>query len=283
MASSDPFLGIYSSRRLAALGLSARQVRRSVAEGRLTRIRPGWFHDATATIDATDAVRVGGILTATSGAPHHRMWTLVDDRFHVLVARNASRLHLERVQSRAVCLHWAKGAIARDVPVADPLQILIDSAHCQSRTTAVVLADSALSRGLVTSLEVQSALPALAPWCDPTSGSGTETIVRLGLRRLGIKVRTQVWFDSVGAVDLLVGDRLVIECDSAAYHDGYESVRDYERDQQLLRNGYLVLRLKYRHVVHEWSRVESLVLEIVRARRHRWRTGSAVRGSVLAL
>lgn len=206
-----------------------------------------------------------------------------DQRFHVLVARNASRLHLDRVRSRTVCLHWAKGPIGRHVPVADPLQILADSTHCQPRLTAVVLADSALSLGLVTSREVQAALPALARWCDPCSGSGTETIVRFRLRQLGIKVRTQVHFGGVGAVDLLVGDRLVIECDSAAYHEGYESVRDYERDQELLRNGYLVLRLKYRHVVHEWSRVEALILEIVRARRHRWRTGAGAAGSALAL
>lgn len=134
----------------------------------------------------------------------------------------------------------------------------------------MVLADSALSLGLVTSQEVQVGLPALARWCDPRSGSGTETIVRFRLRQLGIKVRTRVRFDAVVAVDLLVGDRLVIERDSAAYHDGYESIRDDERDQELLRNGYLVLRLKYRDVLDEWSRVAALILEIVRARRHRW-------------
>lgn len=94
-------------------------------------------------------------------------------------------------------------------------------------------------------------------------------------------MQSQVWIDGVGYVDLLVGDRLVIECDSAAFHEGYQSERDYERDQQLLRLGYLVLRLKYQHVLHEWDRIEELVLDVVRARRHRWRAGR--QGTVLAL
>jgi very-short-patch-repair endonuclease len=282
----DPYLGIYSSQRLAGLGMSPRDLRRAVADGRLTRIRRGWFAAAGAVPDAVTAVRVGGILTATSAARPLGLWALSDDRVHVLVPRNASRLHLDRAElgiDRGVCVHWAKVRISREVPVADPLQVVVDSDHCQPRVTAVALADSALNRGLLAMEVLEVSLPRLAPWCDPASQSGTESIVRVQLRRHGVKVRTQARIRGVGCVDLLVGDRLVIECDSVAYHDGYQSERDYERDQQLLAQGYLVLRLKYSHVIHEWSRVEALVLEVVRARRHWWRTGSGVAGSALAL
>ena len=118
----DPYLGIYSLERLRALGLTTSGVRRKVGEGKLTRIRSGWFAAPDAPLDAVAAVRVGGILTATSGSRHHGLWTLSDGRLHVLVARNASRVRTNAGDGGGplgVCLHWAKGAISRAVPVAD--------------------------------------------------------------------------------------------------------------------------------------------------------------------
>ena len=286
MDAIDPYLGIYSLRRLRALGLSKSSIRSAVEEGRLSRIRPGWFSAADAVPDAVTAVRFGGVLTATSGSRHIGLWTLGDERVHVLIPRFGSRNRAcsrDRASDRPVCVHWAKSAISRDIPVADPLQLILDANHCHPRRATVALADSALNRGLLRLEVLEAAAPRLAPWCDPASQSGTESIVRIGLRRRQVKVRSQVPIEGVGYVDLLVGDRFVIECDSSAYHDGYQSERDYERDQELLRRGYLVLRLKYRHVIHEWDRIEALVLAVVRARRHRWRSGVGAEGTVLAL
>lgn len=282
MAQADPHLGIYSLRRLEGLGMSRRQAGRAVAEGRLGRIRPGWFHDAAAAPDAVTAVQAGGILTATSASRHRGLWTMDDSWLHVLVPRNASR-RLVDPNRRPICLHWAKGTISREQPVAEPLQIVIDAFHCQPRPTVVALADSALNRGLLRQEVLEEALPQLALWCDAASQSGTESIARVGLRRHRLRVRSQFSVSGVGFVDLLVGDRLVIECDSSEFHDGYQSRRDYERDQELMRLGYLVLRLKYEHVVHEWARIEALVMGIVRARRHLWRSGAGARGTLLAL
>jgi len=167
--------------------------------------------------------------------------------------------------------------------VAEPLQVVIDAFRCQPRPTVVALADSALNRGLLKSEVLEAALPQLAPWCDAASQSGTESIARVGLRRHRVRLRSQLKVAGVGYVDLVVGDRLVIECDSSEFHDGYSSKRDYERDQELMRLGYLVLRLKYEHVVHEWDRIDALVMGIVRARRHLWRTGADAKGTLLAL
>lgn len=282
---SDASLGIHSYRGLAALGHTRHAIGNAVDTGALTRIRPGWFAAPDAHPDAIDAVRVGGILTATSGSRPRGLWTFDDDKLHVLVARNASRLGLEAVSKagRPVCVHWAKSAIDREVLVAPPLQLLVDSARCQPRITTVAMADSALNKRLITVEELETALPRLARWCDPAAQSGTESTVRSGLTSLGVRVRIQVRIAGVGRVDVVVGDRLVIECDSAEFHDGYQSSKDYERDQELMRRGYLVLRLTYRDVVYDWDRVEALVLEIVRARRHLWRTGSDACGTVRGL
>lgn len=284
--SDDPHLGIFSTRRLRDLGHSTGVVRRMIADQRLIRIRPGWFHVPSAHPDAVDAVRIGGILTATSGSRHHGLWTFDDQKLHVLVSRSASRIDVGSPSLptvRPVCVHWAKGTISRTTPVAEPLQFLVDSTHCQPRVTAVAMADSALNKHCVSQEDLRVRLPRLAHWCDPSCQSGTETKVRLGMLARGVKVRSQFAIIGVGRVDLLVGDRLVIECDSAEFHDGYHSIRDYERDQELIRRGYVVLRLEYRHVIDDWERIEAIILEIVRARRHMWRTGVRARGTVFSL
>lgn len=93
--------------------------------------------------------------------------------------------------------------------------------------------------------------------------------MRVRLRSLGIRVRPQFRRNGVGWVDLLVGDRLVIECDSDKYHgtDAGQD-RDYDRDIELIDGDYLVLRLRYRHVVYEWERVEAVIRGLVRRGRH---------------
>ncbi len=62
------------------------------------------------------------------------------------------------------------------------------------------------------------------------SESGTESKVRLLLRTRRIGHRPQVYIARVGYVDLLVGDRLVVEIDGAAYHTGPEFEEDRRRD-----------------------------------------------------
>ena len=147
---------------------------------------------------------------------------------------------------------------------------------------AVAMADSALNKHLFELQDLRTISARIAEWADPASQSGTESRCRILLRRKGVRARTQVWIDGVGFVDLVVGQRLVIECDSATFHDGYQSTRDYDRDMALVAQGYIVLRLKYSHVMFEWDRVEALILSIVRARRHLWRAGGAA-GTVYSL
>lgn len=50
------------------------------------------------------------------------------------------------------------------------------------------------------------------------AGSGSETRVRLFLQQRRFTVRPQVFIPGVGRVDLLVGESLIIECDSEQHH-----------------------------------------------------------------
>ena len=229
------------------------------------------------------AVRVGGALTSVSAGIRYGLWTLDDGLLHVSVAQNASRLRSPTdvrvpldMEAHGVCVHWGRPRTAAAATVAPVAAALIHAIECQSEELAIVMIDSALNKGLVTVAQLRRAAllrslryaRAIAR-CDPLSESGTETLVRLRLRRRGIRVRTQFRRPGVGRVDLLIGDRLIIECDSAQFHDGDESQeRDYERDLLLIDGDYLVLRLRYRHVIYEWDRVEPIILGLIRRGRH---------------
>ena len=105
---------------------------------------------------------------------------------------------------------------------------------------------------------------------DPGSASGIETVVRLFLRTHGIRHRVQVRFSGVGRVDLLIGDRLIIEVDGERFHTGPEFEADRRRDLALVMRGYVVIRLSYRMVLNEWDAVCSGILQLVKRGEHRW-------------
>ncbi len=100
-----------------------------------------------------------------------------------------------------------------------------------------------------------------------------ETKARLGLRALGISYRSQVAIDGVGKVDLLIGDRLVLEVDGEEWHSGAEAYAvDRERDLRLVELGYSVIRLTYDQVMDEWDRVIAAIRALVGRDEHRWKT-----------
>jgi hypothetical protein len=177
-----------------------------------------------------------------------------------------------------VCVHWTRPCTTQATALAPIVPTLLGALECQPEERALVMIDSALNKRLVTREQLRRAargmpkrvIVAIAR-ADDTSQSGIETLVRIRLRRLGIMVRTQAYHPGVGRVDLLVGDRLVIECDGKPFHEPDEaSERDYDRDIVLVRDDRIVLRLRYRHIVYEWDRIEQIILEIVRSGRHRW-------------
>jgi len=111
----------------------------------------------------------------------------------------------------------------------------------------------------------------LATWFDPRAESGTETRVRLFLARRGYKVRSQPSVRGVGRVDLLVGESLIIECDSHAHHTGEANYRgDRSRDLNATASGHRVVRLTWEQVFLTWATTQALLLAHLRTRRYRW-------------
>ncbi len=155
---------------------------------------------------------------------------------------------------------------------------LLHSLECQTRVDAIVTLDSAVNKGRISLSELHllvGDLPkktrAYVDLVDPRAQSGLETKARLGLRALGIPFRSQAEIPGVGCVDLLVGERLVLEMDGEEWHSGPEAYAvDRERDLTLVELGYTVIRLTYDQVMDEWPRVIAVIRARVARREHRW-------------
>jgi very-short-patch-repair endonuclease len=291
--------GVLSLPALQRAGFSASDLAGAVRQESLIRVRRGWYAAEDAPQDVVRAVRVGGALTASSTARLHGVWLLEDELLHVRVRASASRLRspddasiaLDR-EAHRVCLHyrpaepWRTGAVgsARD----GLARSIAEMFRCAGTVPAMVALESALNRGLLSMQSIELIRQLTPGWAQrplglasPDSDSGLETIARLLLHRLHVHVRTQVLITGVRRVDLLVGDRLIIELDGRSFHSGEDFERDRAQDLELALRGYLVVRLSYRMVTADWNRTHRAVVVLVRRGLHRWgrpaREGTAVR------
>lgn len=183
---------------------------------------------------------------------------------------NAARLAVPE----GVVVHWAVPLVERDpdAVVDGILNTLSLVAACQPSETALVVWESALNRGVVDREQLQQfdltpAARELLEHARPYSDSGLETIFVSRLRWLRVSIVPQAWV--LGhRVDVLIGERLVIQLDGAT-HTGAQRTRDIEHDAQLMLRGYHVLRFSYEQVMERWPEVQAVVMEAVAQGRHR--------------
>lgn len=272
-----------------AAGVSRARLGYAVKAGRIQRVRNNWFAQLDAPDDAVRSARVGGAATCLTVLKALGIWCVDDLCLHVAVPMHAG--HLSAPTDRRVPL----GDPARHRVVLHPIPLpyglptgavdtldaaLMQSVICQTRENAIVSLDSALNGRHLTMARLTvllSELPLtyqrLLRLVDATSQSGLETKARLRLRGRRIRYRTQVMIDRVGRVDLLIGDRLVVELDGRRWHNGAEAFEeDRRRDLELLRQGYIVIRVSYVQVMNRWDEIETVILQLVRNREHRWST-----------
>ena len=160
--------------------------------------------------------------------------------------------------------------------MASVRQILHDMVWCQSPEFVVAAADSGLRLGLLTLDEwradiapLPARLRALLERVNASSESIIESLMRFRLDAVGISTRSQVRIRGVGRVDLLIGERLVIELDGWEFHhdrDAFEE--DRRRDAELARQGYRVLRFTYRQLTTQWARVLGAIRACIARHEH---------------
>lgn len=174
-------------------------------------------------------------------------------------------------------MHWSAERIGPGVDSIE--EALATAAACVDFRALVVVADSLVSRGILTPIRLRAVLGVtprgrrVLAVHDPQAESGIETLLRLALRRHRVRARSQVVISGVGRVDFLVGDRLVIETDGYDWHGGRaEFERDRERDRELVRRGYVVIRASYHQVMTNLDAVVNAALDVIRRREHRWRS-----------
>ncbi|GAB2640834.1 type IV toxin-antitoxin system AbiEi family antitoxin domain-containing protein [Gordonia jinhuaensis] len=265
--------GVCSVRQLTRAGANRSNIESLVRRGELDRLRHGWYRGRVFDPDVAAAVSAGGALTCVSALRTHGVWVPGSDRtvsgtVHV---RTSSR----GLDSPRMCRSFGR-APAVDAALDAPEVALRYAAKCLDAEGLIVVCDSLVNVGLMNLDEIRSALRAaperiarLLDRCDRAE-SGTETMARVRLRSKRLVVRPQVTIAGVGRVDLLVGDSLVIEIDSRAHHtSSHDYEADRERDRKLIAMGYVVLRISYNQVVHDWPAVESAIDDLIRRRAHR--------------
>lgn len=266
---------IAATHELLADGWTSRQLSRAVARGELVRVRQGWYAAPDLEVPCQEAFRVGGRLTCASGGQRLGLSVRNSTHVHVAVASNACRLRephnpRRRLTSRAVIVHWVDGA-ARSRLIRDPLDLLADMAFCQPAELTIAAVDSALRLGLLDRTSwlarcerMPRRLRRLLSRVDARSESITESLVRVRLEGLGIRPQLQVRISGVGRVDMVIGNRLVVEIDGRAYYSDPEAFeRDRVRDARLSIRGYRVLRFSYSQVMNRWGEVKSSILAAV--------------------
>ena len=280
--------GIAEYSQLRASGFTVASAQYAVRSGRLHRVRRGWVATKDAPATSVAAVRVGGSLSCISVLRQRGVWCIDDALLHVRVGRHAS--HLASPESRSVALgipHENGVVVHRTVSAyraprhihTDSVDVaLMHAIDCQPRDYAVALCDSALNLKLITPNELQRVASAVGArhssavaLCDQGAQSGLETKARLRMRALQIPYRTQAPIEGVGHVDVLIGDRLVLELDGREWHSSPEAfAEDRRRDLILHERGYFVVRLTYAQTMFEWHRVEAMIRRLVARRKHRW-------------
>ncbi|WP_344785588.1 type IV toxin-antitoxin system AbiEi family antitoxin domain-containing protein [Gordonia caeni] len=262
--------GVASWATLRKAGVTRTDLRHAVRDGGLRLLRRGWY--ATATADATveSAVKAGGVCSCVSALKLHGVW--IPEGYGRTHLRARPEAHNQKMPG--LCLRHGRplreGRAVDDVPTA-----LTHAVRCLDPEGIVVVLDSIMNLGLMSrdALEwtlrtTPKSIQRLLDRCAAAE-SGTETMVRLRLRRHNLPIRTQVQIPGIGRVDLLVGKRLIIEVDGQEHHHSTEQFHnDRERDLEAFRLGYLPMRLAYRHVVHEWEVRKGAILAVVRRGEH---------------
>lgn len=292
--------GVAHSAELAQHGVTRTALMAATRAGTVERVRAGWYCRPGDTSDTVRALRVGGRLTCVSLLRIHGAWLMRDERLHVAVAASRSRLrapHDRQVplassqEAASVVTHWAR----RLLNPYEPTDLLDDAAACVARCLprdhAIVAFDSMLNKKLLSHDRLRAALAGLPDsheWMmdlvDAGCGSGLETLTRLRLRSRRVRVQSQVHMPGIGWIDLLIGDRLVVELDSRTHHDNPDAYeRDRARDLALLERGYLVARVTYRRVMNDWPSVERALLTVIRRGEHRWQSSHRSAGIAVTL
>lgn len=262
--------GIARSAELAHLGFSAKRIRRLLTAGELIRPQRGWVALPTADPWLVFAARHHVVLSCVTQAKRLGLWVKDPPPTpHVATPGRGAK-----ISGVDVVAHWSRPVAPRPaMSLEDPLEnALVHVAQCQPLESALTIWESAIVGGR-TDLQALGRLPldararSVLERCQPFSDSGLETLVFTRLRWLPIPVRQQTMLFG-RRVDLLIGQRLVVQIDGAT-HTGAQRTADITHDAVLMSRGYRVIRLSYAQVMERWEETQALILAAIARGEHR--------------
>lgn len=251
--------GITRGSRLASFGCTRKDLSIAVRRGELLRIRAGVFASPSCASTVRTAALHGGALTCSGALRLHGVWVLENDEHPHVWLGQAGRTH---AHPDCLCVeHYRAGSMR--LGLAPVEAALVHSYGCHGDEFFFAAFESAWTQRLVGAAarrRIRAALPAGARWlvdiARHDADSGLESIVRLRLHLLGIRVLTQVTIDGVGRVDFVLEGRVILEADGKGNHGGTsERHRDLMRDAEASRLGYETLRFDYAMIIHDWDAV----------------------------
>lgn len=154
--------------------------------------------------------------------------------------------------------------------------VLVLVATCVPYEEALIVWESALNKQMASAESLSRlALPgrarSLLAEVQPFADSGLETIVVHRLRWMKVRLLPQAFLHG-HRVDLLIGERLVLQIDGA-HHVGAQRSEDVRHDALLMLHGYHVIRVGYRQIVDDWPSVQYLISRAVAQGLHLERRG----------
>jgi very-short-patch-repair endonuclease len=256
-----------------------RRLAAAVRAGRLQRVRRGVYALPELPDPAVTATRVGGVVSHASAAAWWRLSMVrLPDVVHVTVARGSRRTTLPGVR-----YHWSP---SRQPPTPSPvtpvLQTVLDCAATMPFDEALAIADSALALHLVEQADLLSAAAAgprtgrtrrlrVARASDARAANAFESRLRavvLDAGLTGFEPQTVIRLSSGRQVTVDLADvarRIVLEADSYEHHGSREAlIRDCERYDELVADGWTVLRFSWEHVMFRPQWVAEVVARTVR-------------------
>lgn len=262
--------GVVSRQELISAGLTHAEIKEHVAAGRYRRIRRDWFATSTAPLALVQAVQLGGRLGCISGAIVHGLWVPPWPGHHVLL--NPGTPVPE--DSQATYHRLATPCRSALAPVGDCVEQIL---RWHGLEPGLVALESAVESGSITVAQADRIIRRCPHRLRRRlhhfrigAGSGSETRVRLFLQQRNHHVRAQVHILGIGRVDLLVGESLILECDSHSYHSTPEQqIEDRRRDMRARELGYTTVRLSYQQIWSEWEQTQTFLINLLATRVHR--------------
>jgi very-short-patch-repair endonuclease len=258
----------------------------ALAEGLVVRDSRGRYAFPSADEGRRSAHRMHGVATHLSAAAHWG-WATKDrpDRPWVTVARNRT---ISAADRRSVHLSWRR---LDEVDIVDgwvtgPLRTVVDCATALPFDEALAVADSALRAGDVTAVELRRAADAhpargrarvqrVARHGTAEAANPFESVLRaicLEVPHLSVtpqvEIRGEEFYARVDLADVRL--RVVVEADSFGFHGAREQLRhDCWRYDELVAQGWVVLRFAWEQVMFAPDWVRSILVETVRRARER--------------